>query len=217
MTVATKQPDYLEHPSEQYLQDLASAVEGALWRFDPIRQTNSRIAVTVEEGTAYLDGNIRGAMMKAVATRLAASVPGIRSVVNRLISDAEIERAVAMALAFDPELAITTDKVSIASRDGRVELGGRVFALAQADADASRERMEMLARGLAGVKDVYNAVDAIEGDESAFIVTADVAEADSGPARIAGPKNMGTLIPDPLKDKLRAMITARAEARAARG
>lgn len=217
MSDATKQPDYLEHPSEQLKQTLATAVEGALWRFDPIRQTNSRIAVTVDAGIAYLDGNIRGAMMKSVATRLAASVPGIDSVVNRLVSDAEIERAVAMALAFDPELAITTDKVSVASRDGRVELGGRVFALAQADADASRERIEMLARGMLGVKDVYNAVEAIEGDESAFIVTADVAEADSGPARILGPKNMGTLIPDPLKDKLRAMIKARAEARAARG
>ena len=43
----------------------------------------------------------------------------------------------------------------------------------------------------------------------------DAVEVESGPERVVGPKKMGQLLDDAMKDKLRAMITARAEARAA--
>ncbi len=216
MTVAMPRQHWIDHPTEHVSQGLATAVEGALWRYDPIRQTNTWIEVSVDGSTVYLDGNIRSAIMKSVATRIASSVAGVEAVVNRLVADPEIERDIAMRMALDPEIEVTTDKVSVTVQAGQVVLGGRVFADSQDEADAMRERIGELAGRAEGLRSLHNAIEAIEGDESAFIVTADVAEDDESAAKVVGPRRGGGLIPDPLKDKLRAMIQARAETRAAK-
>lgn len=217
MSVVMPQRHLIEHPSEHIARSLATAVEGALWRYDPIRQTNTRIEVSAVDGVIHLDGNVRSAIMKSIATRLAVDVPGVRQVVNRLVADPEIERDIAMRMAMDPEIEVTTDKATVTAQSGSVVLGGRLFAVTQAEADAMRERIEVMAGNVHGVREVINEIEAIEGDESAFVVSADVVEADTAPKRAGGPKRGGTLIPDPLKEKLRAMIVARAAARAARG
>lgn len=217
MTLASPQLELIEHPSEHLRQNLATTVEGALWRFDPIRQTHTFISVREQDGVVTLEGSIRGEMMKSIAERIALGVPGVRRVVNHLVADSELERDVAMRLAMDPDTLITTDKVSVSAIMGQVALGGRVFGATQAEADALKARVEAVAGQANGVRSVSSRVQAIEGDESAFLVAADaVTETASGP-KASGPRRMGTLIPDPLKDKLRAMVQARAAARAQAG
>lgn len=217
MTLASPKLEWIEHPSERLQQNLATAVEGALWRFDPIRQTRTSIAVTDEGGIVTLEGNIRGEMMKAVATRIAAGVPGVQRVVNRLVADSEIERDIAMRLAMDPDVEITTDRVSVRVIMGQVALGGRVFAPSQAEADALKAKVEALAAAVSGLAGFSSEIQAIEGDESAFTVAADVVAADTSGPKASGPRRMGGLLSDALKDKLRAMMKARAATRAQAG
>ncbi|HQZ70491.1 MAG: BON domain-containing protein [Anaerolineae bacterium] len=214
MILASPHLEPIEHPSEHLRQNLSTAVEGALWRYDPIRQTRTSIAVSEQDGVITLDGNIRGEMMKSVAGRIATGVTGVRRVINHLIADSEVEREISMSLAMDPEAEITTDKVSIRVILGQVVLGGRVFGATQAAADGLKARVEFLAAQVAGVQSLASQVLAIEGDEAAFSVAADVVVADDSGPKATGPRRMGTLIPDALKDKLRVMMKARAEARA---
>jgi osmotically-inducible protein OsmY len=217
MTIASPHLEPIEHPTEHLRQNLATTVEGALWRFDPIRQTRTSIAVSESEGVITLEGNIRGEMMKAIAARIANGVPGVRRVVNRLIADSEVERDISMRLAMDPDVNITTDKVSVRSMLGQVALGGRVFGETQAAADGLKAQVEAVAAQAAGVQSISSQVEAIEGDESAFVVAADAVVADTSGPKASGPRRMGTLLSDPLKDKLRAMMKARAEARSLAG
>lgn len=217
MTLASPKLEWIDHPSERLQQNLATAVEGALWRFDPIRQTRTSIAVTEAAGVVTLEGNIRGEMMKAVAARIAYGVPGVQRVVNRLVADSEIERDIALRLAMDPEVEITTDRVSVRVIMGQVALGGRVFAPTQAEADALKAKVEALAAAVPGVAGFSSEVQAIEGDESAFTVVADAVAADTSGPKASGPRRMGGLLSDALKDKLRVMIKARAATRAQAG
>ncbi|MBK7780209.1 MAG: BON domain-containing protein [Ardenticatenia bacterium] len=87
MILASPHLEPIEHPSEHLRQNLSTAVEGALWRYDPIRQTRTSIAVSEQDGVITLDGNIRGEMMKSVAGRIATGVTGVRRVINHLIAD----------------------------------------------------------------------------------------------------------------------------------
>jgi osmotically-inducible protein OsmY len=219
MTLApSPPPEMIEHPTEHLVRSLATSVEGALWRFDPIRQTRTMIAVTDSGGGAVrLTGNIRGEMMKAVATRLARQVPGVTSVDNRLVADPELEREIAVRLAMDPDAGVTTDLVSVRAILGRVVLSGRVFGETQAESDALLERVAAIAAAVPGVVALDNEVVAVEGLESAFVVSADVASTEGAAPKAKGERNMGTLLPDALKDRFRAMIKARAETRAQAG
>lgn len=217
MTLASPKLAWIDHPSERLQQNLATVVEGELWRFDPIRQTRTTIAVTEDAGVVTLEGNIRGEMMKAVAERIAAGVPGVRQVVNRLVADSELEREIALRLAMDPEVEITTDKVSVRVIMGQVALGGRVFAPTQAEADALKAKVEALASAVPGLAGFSSDVQAIEGDESAFTVVADAVAAEASGPKASGPRRMGELLSDTLKDKLRAMMKARAATRAQAG
>lgn len=206
----------IDHPTEQYRHGLASVVEGALWSYAPIRQSNTRVDIEVEGDVVYLDGNIRGALLKVVAGELAARVPGVGRVVNRLVSDPDVEHEIAMHLATDEGLDLTTDHLAIKSLLGTVYLGGMIFADTLAEAEALKGRAEALIGGMPGVREVVSTVSAVEGSPDSF-----AAPADSGPAVAAAPKivaarGMGGLIPEDRKTKIRAMIAARAQARAAR-
>lgn len=206
----------IEHPSEHVVQGLDTAVEGALWSYGPIRQSNTRIEVHAEGDVVYLDGNIRGAMLKAVASEIAGNVPGVGRLVNRLVSDTDVEHEIAMQLAMDETLDLTTDHIAIKSFLGTVYLGGLIFADTLAGAEAMKSRAEALIGAMPGVREIVSTVSAVEGSPDSF-----AAPADSGPAAAAAPKadaprGMGTLIPEDRKAKIRAMIAARAQARAAR-
>jgi len=153
----------IEHPSEHLKQDLSTAVEGVIWGFDPIRQTNALLDITTEGGVVTLSGNVRTATMKDIAGRLAYTVPGVRGVVNHFVTDTDIENRAALALALAPDLEVYTDRVSVKSFLGTVSLTGAVAAPAKADAEAKRARIEVLVAALPGVNAVINQVQAVEG------------------------------------------------------
>jgi len=180
MTAAT--PEHrVDHPSEHLVQDRAAAVEEVLWRYDPIRQTESLIGVTVAGDVATLRGNVRSDTMKGVASRLALSVPGIGRVVNGLVSDTQLEVQVAMALAMATDVSLFTDQIQTKSLLGTVYLGGVAAAPQLAAAEAARARAEQVVRALPGVHEVHNQIRALEGTAA---MTADAAAgpADGAPA-----------------------------------
>lgn len=216
MAVALPTPHLIDHPSEHVDRGLATAVEGALWSMQPIRASNTRIDVQVDGDVVYLDGNIRGAMLKAMAAQIAAGVPGVGRVVNRLVSDNDIEHEIAVQLTSGDGLDLTTDHVTVKCLLGTVYLGGMIFGPTLSEADALKARAEAIIAGMPGVREVVSTATAVEGSPDSF-----AAPADSGPAAAAAPKvdaprGMGTLIPEDRKNKIRAMIAARAQARAAR-
>ena len=216
MAVALPTPHLIDHPTEHVVRGLATAVEGALWSVQPIRAAQTRTDVQVDGDVVYLDGNIRGAMLKALAGQVAAGVPGVGRVVNRLASDSDIEHEIAVQLADDASLDLTTDHITVKSLLGTVYLGGMIFADTQADADARKARAESLIAGMPGVREVVSTVSAVEGSPDSFAAPTDSAPAAAAAPKVDAPRGMGTLIPEDRKNKIRAMIAARAQARAAR-
>ncbi|MEO8084117.1 MAG: BON domain-containing protein [Ardenticatenales bacterium] len=206
----------IEHPTEQLVRGLDTAVEGALWSYQPIRQSNCTIDILVDGNTVTLDGNIRGSLLKAMAGEIASRVPGVGRVVNRLVSDTDIEHEAAVQLTMDDGLDLTTDHITVKSLMGTVYLGGMIFADTLTEAEALKAQAEALIGNVAGVRGVVSSVTAVEGSPDSF-----AAPADSGPVlaaapKIEAPRGMGTLIPEDRKNKIRTMIAARAQARAAR-
>jgi osmotically-inducible protein OsmY len=157
MSLAVIREHPVDHPSEQLVQGLAAEVELALWRDDRLRSTDSLVAVSATpDGAVTLSGHVRGDILKALAGRLAAQVPAVSSVDNRLVADTDLELAVALALAMDPTVQTYTDRLTLKVLLGVVHLTGTVTAADQAGAEAARLQAERLARGVAGVRDVLN-------------------------------------------------------------
>lgn len=202
----------IDHPSEHVVQDLATEVEGALWSFDPLRVSNTVLRVTADNGTVILDGNVRGDMLKSVAGQLAAKVRGVREVRNRLVSDPVLESDIAMAIAMDPDCGVFTDELTVSSLLGVVYLGGLIAREDIQEAEAARDRAVEIATGVPGVREVANAIRVAQGTGDDAMVFADETEEAAAPAA-SGAKEMGSLIPDERREKIRAMIAARAAAR----
>lgn len=203
----------MDHPSEHLVQDLASSVEGALWRFGQLRQSNSLIDVSASGGTVRLTGNVRSDSMRSMADRIASTFPGVSRVENELVSDSRIESDISLAIALDEATAAFTDKVRVKSLNGTVYLVGAIARDALADAEAAVARAVELAEATPGVREVLSSLRAVEGtDEDAFATPDEVVEEKAEVVQMA--KAMGTLIPDDRKEKIRAMIAAREASRA---
>lgn len=153
----------IEHPSQRLIQNLATAVEGAIWAYDPIRQTNTILRVSTDDGVVTLAGNMRSSIMTNMAGRLAAGVPGVRRVVNALVSDTDIESRAAVAVAMDPDAGVLTDRISLFSILGTVEMDGVIAAPTLAAAEALRQRVEAIVGAVPGVHGVINQIQAVEG------------------------------------------------------
>ena len=180
MTAVTHPVHPIDHPTEHVVQGLDTAVEGALWSYEPLRTTRSIIGVEAQpDGTVTLRGNVVSEMMRSMAGRLAAAVPGVTSVRNELVSDAVLESRVAEILFAQP-VRLSTDRLDIESRLGTVFLGGSVVS---PDTDAGRAALESAVaeiRDLPGLSLVIEQVDVVAGtDELAAAAGAD--DEDSGP------------------------------------
>ncbi|MBI4494102.1 MAG: BON domain-containing protein [Chloroflexi bacterium] len=77
-------------------------VRKVLWKHEPLRASDSSIQLQVERGIVRLSGRVRVQALKQIAAYLARSVEGVQGVQNDLVSDSEVVRAVADALAADP-------------------------------------------------------------------------------------------------------------------
>jgi osmotically-inducible protein OsmY len=167
MAVSSHATHVIDHPSEHLRQGLDTAVEGALWSFEPLRTTKSLIGIAVDpSGVVTLRGNVVSDMMRSVAGRLAASVPGVRAVTNELVSDAQIEDAAAEVLR-DADGRLTTDRVDLVSRTGIVYLGGSVTSSDRAATEAALADAATRIEALPGVLKLIRAFEVVEGGEEA--------------------------------------------------
>jgi len=128
----------------------ATRIQNVLQDYDPIRTTESQIAVTPENGKVILTGHVPSLAIKQLAARLASGVSGVQKVENSLIADTEVEQAVAWALATDPRTRLTTERIQISVWLGRVMLKGPVLT------EAVREAAEEIAGAVPGVSGLDN-------------------------------------------------------------
>jgi len=80
---------------------IRNQVEELLFSYPPLRESHCPVSVSVRDGLVELNGIVRTSIMRDMAEVLAWSVPGVKEVVNNLLVDVEIEKAVAQRLAAD--------------------------------------------------------------------------------------------------------------------
>jgi osmotically-inducible protein OsmY len=104
---------------------LKQSVREALQAYAPLRASRTAIEVSVAgDGRVVLSGYVPSASSKRIAGVLASDVEGVTEVVNELIADLDLERAVAMALAADARTR--TWPIRVRAGLGFVQLQGRV-------------------------------------------------------------------------------------------
>lgn len=113
------------------------------------------LRVLVVEGVVYIDGHVGNYRAKKTITRLAASAPGLRKVVNRsrvvpaaLIHDEALAESVRQCIQSHPLL--TSDPISVRCKEGVIELSGTV------DRPSLRLHAEDAAWSVRGVRQVLN-------------------------------------------------------------
>lgn len=136
-------------------KDITSAVESEL--FEDSSVPHNDVEVSTRGGVVTLTGTVSNLLARDLAQRLAQTVRGVRAVVNRLEvrpsvdkSDDALKRLVQNALAYDP--AADAYELQVAVQDKVVTLSGKVQSFAE------RELAERVARSVAGVREVRNAI-----------------------------------------------------------
>jgi osmotically-inducible protein OsmY len=99
-------------------------VRRVLWDYEPLRASHAEIFIDVDGDQVRLSGRVRTMPQKLIAGVLVERMPEVASVVNDLIADPEVVRAVADALAQDDRTAAYVIRVE--SRHGVVGLRGEV-------------------------------------------------------------------------------------------
>jgi osmotically-inducible protein OsmY len=113
------------------------------------------IDLRTNEGIVTLTGEVDNVLAKERATRLAETVKGVRSVINRITvrppekrSDEEIQKDIKTALLRDP--ATESLEVNVHVQDGEVTLGGTAGSWQE------RELAAIVAKGVRGVTGLNN-------------------------------------------------------------
>ncbi|MGI9145721.1 MAG: BON domain-containing protein [Chloroflexota bacterium] len=101
-----------------------SRVRRVLWDYEPLRASHAEIAIDVEGQSVRLRGRVRTLPQKLIAGVLLGRMRDVRTVVNDLIADPDVVRAVADALAEDDRTAAYVLRVD--ARHGLVFLRGEV-------------------------------------------------------------------------------------------
>jgi osmotically-inducible protein OsmY len=107
-------------------------VRRVLWDYEPLRASHAEIFIDVEGDQVRLRGRVRTQPQKLIAAGIVARMPEVGEVVNELIADPEVVRAVADALAQDERTAAYVLRVD--ARHGVVTLRGEVASEAVQDA-----------------------------------------------------------------------------------
>jgi osmotically-inducible protein OsmY len=101
-----------------------SRVRRTLWDYEPLRASHAEIFIDVDGSNVRLRGRVRSMPQKLIAKVLVERMDGVGSVINELIADPEVVRAVADALAQDDRTAPYVIRVD--ARHGIVILRGEV-------------------------------------------------------------------------------------------
>ncbi len=119
-----------------------------LWDYEPLRASRPELDLEVTHGTVLVRGRARTLAMKEIVGYFCQRVEGVTAVRNELISDTEVEREVADALAAEPELGPLC--LLVDARNGVATLSG----------DLPRPELEVraveAARSAPGVVDVMS-------------------------------------------------------------
>jgi osmotically-inducible protein OsmY len=129
-------------------RQLAVQIPKALHEYEPIRATKPPLEIDVHEGRVHLRGRMRTLAMKEIAEYMISRLEGVRAVRNEVLTDPEIVRRVADALASDPELGPLC--IQVDARYGNVVLAGRTPSGAAAD------RAMQVAAAVPGVENVVS-------------------------------------------------------------
>jgi osmotically-inducible protein OsmY len=109
---------------EREEKKIYSRVRRVLWDYEPLRASHAEIFIDVDGDQVRLRGRVRSLPQKLIASGIVARMPEVGGVVNELIADPEIVRAVADALAEDERTAAYVLRVD--ARHGVVTLRGEV-------------------------------------------------------------------------------------------
>jgi osmotically-inducible protein OsmY len=159
---------------------LYTRIRRVLWDYEPLRASHAEIFIHVEGDGARLTGRVRTMPQKIIAEVLVKRVPDVGAVVNELIADPEVVRAVADALAQDERTAAYVIRVD--SRHGIVTLRGEVpsEAVQQAALDvAARVPLVSSVRNQLSIGGATRAAVALARPS----LTMDVADIDATPVR----------------------------------
>jgi len=99
-------------------------VRRVLWDYEPLRASHAEIFIDVDGDQVRLRGRVRTLPQKLIASGIVARMPEVGEVVNELIADPDVVRAVADALAQDERTAPYVLRVD--ARHGVVTLRGEV-------------------------------------------------------------------------------------------
>ncbi len=127
--------------------DLWEDVHEALLLAEPT--SVSDIKITVEDGVVVLEGVVRTEVAKQLAPTIVGTIPWVKRVVNRLVSDTELQIRVALAITSDPRFR-RCGPVRVESFLGNVRLQGRVPTAEH------KVLAEQIARQVPGVKALVN-------------------------------------------------------------
>lgn len=133
---------------------LKQSVEEALQAYSALRTSRAEISVSTDDGVVTLSGYAPSTSIKSMAGVLARSVDGVRQVVNELLADPELERAVALALASDERTH--SWPIRVRAELGYVQLQGKV-----PDKETLEAALEV-ARKVKGPKEIVNALQVTE-------------------------------------------------------
>lgn len=184
MTIRKKSDDSTARLNQN--KELIRAVHKALHRYDPIRSSDSPIDVTGSDDTVTLTGVVRSRTMKVMAETLARRVPGVTNVRNQLLTDTDIETAVALELAMQDGLRQADSAVRVKSILGTVYLSGDIAAGSVGDAEELKKLAESVAKDVPGVSRVINGIVARERGQ--VLVAVAGAEQVGGPSAEAAAK-----------------------------
>jgi hypothetical protein len=113
-----------EQDLERGEKKLYTRVRRVLWDYEPLRASHAEIYIDIEGNQVRLRGRVRTLPQKLIAGVLVERMPEVGSVINELIADPEVVRAVADALAQDDRTAPYVIRVD--ARHGIVILRGEV-------------------------------------------------------------------------------------------
>jgi osmotically-inducible protein OsmY len=130
--------------------DILADVRDGLWRDDQIRTLEQdSYQVAVSAGIVALCGHVTSTFNREAAEEIAANVPGVSAVNNRLVADSDLSVAISRALAADPRTEAVTVTVKVFR--GWVSLIGEVGT---AEEQAASETVAVAVPGVRGVLDL---------------------------------------------------------------
>jgi osmotically-inducible protein OsmY len=138
--------------------DIHEAVANAINDLDFVRESDLKLHVNVISGEATISGVVLSRIMHRAVVQAAASAPGVRRVIDNLMTDTDIEMAVGQALSKELDLVMTAE-ISAMSYRGTLILAGKAPG-----AEALQRATEIAAK-VPGVVQVVNRL-TVPGDSS---------------------------------------------------